>query len=204
LEKNEANAVAQAKLFTWRLREVLSYEAIQPERGLQNLGLPYLPIAVDATLRPQLKYSRQDQMAFGIVYGATICAWIRETRRDPDFASQPIMLFTTAHIYRDYGLSRTSCNLDSLPIWISQHNRDGGLPQSFAASETKVAIAELCKIKESSSPSDVGRCRMHQYTSFGGFAAFQKSGELDLDRFYGDEQELRQMLQRATTLDNER
>lgn len=193
--KNVTSANTQAKLFKWRLREVLSYEESQPNS--RYLGGPFLPIVLSATQRPQSKNRDIDQTGFGVTYGEAICAWIEEIHNEADFATQPVILFTTAYIYRDYGLERASCSLRTLPVWISQHNRDGGRPLSYTGDETKRAIMDLCKLSPTDDPAAVGRCIFQQYTSFGGFAAFQTKAELDLDRFYGNEQELGKLLQRV-------
>jgi GH25 family lysozyme M1 (1,4-beta-N-acetylmuramidase) len=197
LQQNVAAARAQAQLFMWRMREALSQDPIVANQPASNLGQSYLPIALDASVLPLANGSIEDKKQFGAIFGSAICAWIDQIQHAPAFLGQSIILFISPFAYKDYNLEKAPCDTATLTIWITHHNRDGGLPQSGANSELTSAIDQLCKLSERTRSAAAGRCRFHQYTSFGGFAAFQKSAELDLDRFYGDELALKTLLQQA-------
>jgi len=56
----------------------------------------------------------------------------------------------------------------------------------------RATVLDMC-----ASDRKVDRCVFHQYTSYGGFALFQKGEGLDMDRFYGSGRQLQELLQRA-------
>jgi len=194
-EQNLASAVRQAQLFLARLKEVLTLDPTQtPDNVRGKVGLPYLPIVVDAMLRPQSRGRDADRLAIGNIYGDVLCRWIETVRAYPATAEQPVVLFTSPSGYHDYGLRRAPC-LTAIPIWVSYHAMDGDRP-SFAVSDGdvgNVVAGELCL-----APDGTNRCVMQQYTSYGGFALFQKDKGLDLDRFFGTEEELHSWLQNAS------
>jgi hypothetical protein len=194
--RNVDAARAQSDLYSWRLKELLRFDRLSTDNQ-QYLGQPFLPIALDVSFRPQLRFSAADQKAFGAVYRAAICSWIDGILAQPSFKGQQIVLATTAFIYHDYELAAAPCGLTKFPIWISQYNRTGDDTFDEDTLEAQGAIRELCGIDDSKSRLAGSRCRLHHYTSFGGFAAFQASAELDLNRFYGTEDVLKSLLQRA-------
>lgn len=193
LELNVASARAQARLFAARLNETLLLDP-QPaaQAATAYLGQPYLPIALDVSARPQNKQSPVDRSAFGIIYAAAVCAWIDEIHRNKQFTGQTILLFTLPYVYKDYGLAASDCGIGQLPVWLSYRPLDGDAPEREGNPQTLLAIAELCR----NGPAG-NRCVIQQYTSWGGFALYQKDEGLDLDRFIGTESALHATLQRA-------
>jgi hypothetical protein len=190
-QANVASARKQAQLFMARLNEVLSLDPV--ESGAHNqLGMPYLPIALGALLDPIANGKESEKASFGEIYSTALCAWFDEVKRDRAFANQPIWLVTTPFIYKDYHLARSTCGLETNPIWISYRTVDGDREFSEKNTGALDAIRSLC----GSSPAG-SRCVMHQYTALGGFPLQQKWEGLDMDRFYGSEIDLRKLMQRA-------
>lgn len=197
IEKNAESARAQARLFVQRLTEVLRLDPkvdTDPAGGSRgsSLGQPYLPIVLDVSFRPQMEGSANDRLAYGQVYSAAICAWIDEVRRSRMLHNQPVWLFTLPFVYKDYNLRAASCDVDRLPVWLSYRPDDGDAPETVPDSDTRNAIQALCE-----SPVTKNRCVLQQYTSWGGFALYNPDEPLDLNRFMGTEEELRNNLQRA-------
>lgn len=193
IKANETAARAQARLFIARLRETLQLDPDpSPQAADHHLGQPYLPIALDVSARPQNKGTAQDRAAFGRAYAAAICAWIDEVHQNNTFAGQTILLFTLPYVYKDYALARSDCGIDRLPVWLSYRPLDGDAPEQESNAQTRAAIAGLCG---TGTPGN--RCLLQQYTSWGGFALYNKTEGLDLDRFIGTETELHALLQQA-------
>jgi hypothetical protein len=189
-------ATEQANFFIDRFVEELLGKDVSSICGGSStiLGCPYLPIALDASIRPQNTSGELNQFAIGELYGSAICAWFETVESAPYFRKQKFVFSTSAFIYKDYGLKRFSCLSDKI-VWISQHNLDGGLPQSQANPETRAAISALCNDAD----GGIGRCLFHQYTSYGTFARFDPKVGQNLDRFYGSEDDLSSILQRSGT-----
>ena len=190
--RNIAAARKQAKVFLTKLREVLSYDVKSASDDSVFFGLPYLPIALDVSVRPQMNGSISDKQAIGRVYRSAICAWIDEIKKDQMFSEQKILIFTLPSIFKDYDLMSASCDLKTIPIWLSYRPLDGDKPENEPNVEKRKMISNLCEPEGSDN-----RCIIHQYTSWGGFALFQKDEALDLNRFIGDEFALRKLLQHA-------
>jgi hypothetical protein len=126
------------------------------------------------------------------VYSAAICAWIDEVGKSRMLRNQPVWLFTLPFVYKDYNLRAASCGIDRLPVWLSYRPDDGDAPETVPDSDTRNAIQALCE-----SPVTKNRCVLQQYTSWGGFALYNPDEPLDLNRFIGTEEALRNHLQRA-------
>jgi hypothetical protein len=191
IEKNKSQSIAQARLFKRRLIELLSYDSLA-DQAPGTYGGPYLPAALDLTETPQAKYSQADREQFAPIYGAAICAWVKEFQSDDRFKDQAIVLFTKPGIFRDYKLANAPCDLSQLKIWVSYHGRTGDRPLTEKNPTARKAIEDLCV-----SSNKENRCLFEQYTSYGGFAVFSAGASLDLDRYVGTLDSLKSMLQRA-------
>jgi len=192
VEQNVASAREQASLLMQRLREVLLLDPLPPDGSTGMLGLAYLPIVLDASARPQMNGSAADRKVFGMAYRAAICTWMTAIRSTWTFNNQPIMLFTLPTVYAEYDLNALPCMTSDAPIWISHRDDDGRRALDDPRPEMRSAITALCKPNGSTD-----RCLFEQYTSWGGFALFQKDEGLDLNRFFGTEEQLRALLQHA-------
>jgi Glycosyl hydrolases family 25 len=191
IDKNQSQATFEAQLFKKRLLELLSYDALA-EQAPGTYGAPYLPAALDITETPQAKNSPADQQQFAPIYGAAICAWVKEFQSDDRFKDQPVVLFTKPFIFRDYQLASAPCDLSRFKIWISYHGPGGDRPLTEKDPVEHKAIEDLCL-----TPGKENRCLFEQYTSYGGFAVFTSNGALDLDRYIGTLDSLNAELQRA-------
>ena len=191
IDKNKNQSIVEARLFKRRLAELLSYDPLA-DQAPGTYGAPYLPAALDITETPQAKYARADQEQFAPIYGAAICAWVKEFQSDDRFKNQPVILFTKPFIFRDYQLASAPCDLSKLKIWISYHSRTGDRPLTEKDPVGRKAIEDLCL-----APNKENRCLFEQYTSYGGFAVYATGAGLDLDRYIGKLNSLRAMLQRA-------
>jgi len=191
LKANLDSADKQARVFIDRFSRLLTLDpAVDVASG--DLGKPYLPIVLDLSDRPQAKYSDDDTIRIGSIYGAAACRWIAHVRSDPSFEGQPVMIFTTAYIYKDYHLDSAPCNLREGKVWISQHTVDGERQDRDPDSSAREAARQLCVDAAGNS-----LCLFQQYTSYGGFALFRENAALDLDRFFGTEADLQGLLQHA-------
>ncbi len=197
IDKNVAAARVQARLLMNRLHEVLSLDPLDGGASNHHFGQPYLPIALDVSARPQLSAGIADRIQFGRAYGAAVCAWLDEIKQDRRLKDQQLLMFTLPSVYKDYRLNDAPCDLQSVPVWLSYRPLDGDMPEKEKDEHARAAIAALC-----GAASGPGRCRFQQYTSWGGFALYDKNDELDLDRFIGTESELRNLLQRAIRGEN--
>jgi len=191
IERNKLQSIAQARMFKERLTELLSYDPLA-DQVPRTYGGPYLPAALDVTETPQAKYAQADQKQFSPIYGAAICAWVKEFRSDDRFKDQPVILFTKPVIFGDYQLANAPCDLSQLKVWISYHGRTGDRPQTETNPVARKAIEDLCVTS-----NQENRCLFEQYTSYGGFAVFSAGAGLDLDRYVGTLDSLKSMLQRA-------
>ncbi len=188
-EENVRSAKVQAANFLRQFREVLSLDEKSADSG--NLGQPFLPIALDVTARPLSQASGSDMETFGNIYGEAICAWFDTVKADSSFASAPKIIFTMPRLFHDFALKRLSCRGDLAGFWISHRPSDGG---TFPLDDTNEGLLnrELCV-------GDDGKdlCVFEQYTSWGGFALYQPSEGLDLDRFRGDQAKFQTLLYQA-------
>jgi hypothetical protein len=188
LEDGRANAVAQARLFLARLDEV---RGLDPRE--QGAPPPFLPIALDLSYRPLPTGSAEQKSAYGALFREMICSFVG-TIRSSSYGAWPIMLFVNPEDYLAYGMDAAPCGLESAPLWLRQRPRDGS---DFSAALSADTVRRLCRTEVPSesagarTPSPVGRCIMEQYTSFGGFAVFQPGAPLDLNRFFGSQEDLR-------------
>lgn len=188
---NLESAEKQAATFVDRFARLLTLDPAQ-DLMAGDLGKPYLPIVLDISDRPQTKYSMDDVAKIGAIYGAAACRWMERVRGDPSFSGQPVMMFTTAYIFRDYGLASAPCNLRAGQVWISQHTANGDRQDLDPDPAAREAAKQLCLNADG---KDV--CIMQQYTSYGGFALFRRDAGLDLDRFFGAEASMQTLLQSA-------
>lgn len=175
-----AHGEKQAEIFLARLQEVLSLDP-----GGAEGKLPWLPVALDLSSRPMAGMPPDYAKEFGGVYGATICGFINKIRQS-SFGKRPIMLFLSPSEFSEYGLDGKlrcgSAQNDDIIIWLRFRSQNGlGYRDSLEPSLTNRFCGE---------GKTQNICRFEQYTSFGGFAVFQKGAPLDLDRFYGTEQQL--------------
>jgi hypothetical protein len=192
-EHNVTQAVAEAKLFKTRLTELLGYDPLA-DQAPGTYGGPYLPAMLDVTETPQASMSQTDRNLFSPIYGAAICAWIKEFQSDERFKNQPVVLFTKPFVFREYQLVRAPCDLNQLKVWVFYHSRTGDRPLTEKDPNYREAIEELCL------QGGKNRCVFEQYTSYGGFAVYLTGAGLDLDRFIGTLEGLRAMLQRASAI----
>lgn len=190
-QANDTAARAQARLFIQRLNEALRLDPKTVPSETDYFGQPYLPIALDVSVRPQNRQSAEDRRQFGGVYAAAICAWIDELHRNNVFAGQTVVMFTLPYVYKDYNLATSDCGIDQLPVWLSYRPIDGDAPERESDPQTLAAISNLCH------GTSGNRCLIQQYTSWGGFALYNKNEGLDLNRFIGTESDLRATLQQA-------
>jgi hypothetical protein len=193
-ERNVNQALAEARLFKTRLTELLGYDPLADQTP-GSYGGPYLPAALDVTETPQGSSSQADRHQFSLIYGAAICAWVREFQSDERFRNQPVILFTKPFIFRDYELANAPCDLSRFNVWISYHGRTGDRPLTEKDPIYRQAIDDLCAAQNGKN-----RCVFEQYTSYGGFAVYLTGAGLDLDRYIGTSDSLRAMLQRASAI----
>jgi hypothetical protein len=181
-----ASGRTQAQMFLGHLDEMLSFE-VQGQNGARPT---YLPIAIDLSTDPLPAANDAERQQFGVIFGTVACSFVQTVRSNQKTAHAKIILFARPHIYAAYGLNRSECGLEELPVWISYHSRDGDRYDAPGASGDKAAVDYLCRPRSADD-----RCIIQQYTSFGGFAVFKPGSPLDLDRFYGNEDQLRALLQ---------
>jgi GH25 family lysozyme M1 (1,4-beta-N-acetylmuramidase) len=193
ISKNVQQASLQADNFKKRLVELLEYDPIDRREGLR-LGGSYLPAALDISEVPQSRFTLKDQSLFGRAYGAAVCGWIKAFREDPKFKDQPVILFTKAFIYRDFDLLNAPCDLKSFRVWLWYHGTTGDGARTERNPIYRQAISDLCVDANRNN-----RCLFEQYTSYGGFAIFNKKAGLDLDRFSGSVESLHALLQNLKT-----
>jgi hypothetical protein len=191
LRVNLQSAEIQAASFVERFARLLTLDPAS-DVAAGDLGKPYLPIVLGLSGKPQSKYSTNDAAKIGAIYGAAACRWIERVRSDPSFAGQPVMMFTAAYIFRDYGLASAPCDLRAGKIWISQHTSNGDRQDLDPDPAAREAAYQFCV-----DPTGNNLCVIQQYTSYGGFALFRRDAGLDLDRFFGTEADLQAMLQHA-------
>ncbi|UVF18829.1 glycoside hydrolase [Microvirga terrae] len=186
-----ASASQQAELFLSRLREVL---ALDPGGSSE-----YLPIALDLSARPGAPGDAQRRRLFGPVYSSAICEFMNVVGKSP-YASRPIILFAELEDLDIYGLDESTrrCAPTTPLIWVRHRPMDG---RSFMSSKPRDLVERICLQEEpAGSPllqarTGAGRCVMEQYTSFGGFAIFKPGAPLDLNRFFGTEDDFRRFWQ---------
>ena len=189
-EGNVQEAARQAGLFMTRLNEMLDLDPNDTGKPDQ-LGAPYLPAVLDLTWQPQAKFGSGAVKAFAPSYRRAICSWIKTFQADPRFTGQPVILFTTPKTFAAYEFDQLPCRSASDKWWVSVHGRDGGNAYDAEGDDLK-AVSAMCGGDRSP-----GRCIFDQYTSFGGFALFERGAAMDLDRFYGSLSDLRNILQQA-------
>ncbi|WP_081087741.1 glycoside hydrolase family 25 protein [Burkholderia stagnalis] len=183
-----ANAEMQAENFLSRLHEVLSLDP-RPDRISGRSQPSFLPIVLDLSADPVPNVTLAKKQSYGHIYGLMACTWIDRVARS-GYPRSKVVLFVSAHIYKEYSLANAPCDLSSLPIWIYHRPLDGsglGNAKNFAEVND---LRALCSTK-----NGTNRCLFDQYTSYGGFAAFAVSAPLDLDRFHGTETALKSWLQ---------
>lgn len=169
----EAAARKQAENFLLRLDEL---KRLDPTSGQREVS-GRLPIALALSADPLPDGNASSKSAFAPLYQRMACAWIGVIRGG-GAGTEPILLFTTAEIYKSYHLDQSQCELPRLPVWISHRPATG---DRFDANPSDpAAVNALCR-----RPSGEGKCIFEQYTSFGGFAAFASNSPLDLNRFLG-------------------
>jgi len=178
----------QAKLFLRRLDEVLSLDP-QDSSNPKQLGQPILPIVLSASSSAVAHgaLTPTDLKLYAQLYQTEICEWIATVRSSPGYATQPIMLFTYAYIYKDYDFDSAKCNLRQIPMWIAYLGPQGD--RYPAANDSQAAVFDdICR------QSAGDRCRFQLYTSYGSFLDFAGTPAIDLDRFYGTTSELAALL----------
>lgn len=194
LPKNEAEearylvesaqaATAQAELFVSRLREVL---ALEPVNSSQKTN-PFLPIVLALGSAAPTAINTDTANRYGKFYTVAACKWLEVVKDKLKIKADGIMLFTYPYIYNDYGFEDAPCGIKNMPIWIAGFSADGS---RFSTDEQIQKIESKVCIR-----NGTNRCRFQLYSSYGGFAQFDREGALDLDRFHGTEQELNQLLQ---------
>jgi hypothetical protein len=191
ISENVAGARRQADLFSTRLGRLLLADPLIDVRPGEH-GKSYLPIVLAIIARPQSQKTERDRFEFGRAYGAAACEWIKSVSNRPSFRGQTILIFSSASVFKDFDLYSAPCNLREHGVWISQHTLDGSRSGDATGDEQEMATKRLCL-----RPDGTDLCIFQQYTSFGGFSLFKKDAPLDLDRFYGTEQQLAGLLQHA-------
>lgn len=187
LERDNLDSAAkQAQGFVDRFGKLLLADPLI-DVAAGDHGKPYMPIALTLIEKPQQRFGDNDRRAIGRLYGAAACKWIQTVKASPSFSGQRVIVFTSEEVYETYDLASAPCDLRAGGIWISQHTLDG-----TRNGDDPKSAASLCLDKQ-------GRnlCIIQQYTSYGGFALFDKAAPLDLDRFYGSEADLTALLQHA-------
>jgi hypothetical protein len=192
-QANLSDATKQAQLYIDRLTEVLRLDpSNSPEHKPGALGMPYLPAVISAIARPQARFSDKDRRVIGQIYSKAICKWIEVFQSSSEFRGQPVILFTSPSVYSEYNMKEAPCGLSKNLVWVSYHSLDGDAPSVKDQSDSNRDVRALCERQDGSN-----RCLFQQYTSYGGFAVFQKDVGLDLDRFLGTEGDLENLLQSA-------
>ena len=186
LEQARASSAEQAQLFIDRLNEVRSLDPLRAETPP-----PFLPLALDLSYRPLAAGTPEQRRAFGSLVGEMVCSFIDTVRASEAYGAFPIILFLDPADYLTYGLDAPPCELSNTMLWLRHRPSDGS--DVFSALNAEL-IARLCQPAQvnarMTNQSAVGRCIMEQYTSYGGFAVFEVGSPLDLDRFFGSEQDL--------------
>ena len=188
---NIDQAKKEADLFMTRLDELLSLDATS-DKSTNQLGHPFLPAVLDLTWQPQARFGSVNIKAFAPGYRRAICAWIESFRSDARFRGEQVILFTKPQIYQDYEFDQLTCRASSDKWWVSVHSKTGGNAFDASASEQSEVLA-MCMSKDGP-----GRCLFDQYSSFGGFALFDHTSAIDLDRFYGSESDLTNLMVTAS------
>ncbi|WP_250454451.1 glycoside hydrolase family 25 protein [Caballeronia sp. ATUFL_M2_KS44] len=191
LAANLASARAQASVFVQHFGQLLGADPSLDVTD-SNYGKPYLPIVLTLMERPQSRFDVEDRRAIGKVYGQAACEWIKTVDAHKSFAHQRVMVFTSASLFHDYGLADAPCDLGKDGVWMSAHTLDGSRFGDLSDPRVRERAASLCRTFDKDS-----RCVFQQYTSYGGFALFETSKPLDLDRFYGSVADLSNLLQHA-------
>jgi hypothetical protein len=183
-----SSARGQARLFLTRLNEVLD---------LDPLSDPYfLPIALDLSYRPMYGGSYEQKRAYGKIYGAMICGFMQEIQSS-QFSASPVVLIVGLKDYVDYGFDDAGCDMTRSLLWIRHRPADG---TPFYESMEKAVYEPICHGQIAPGPAgNRSRCIMEQYTSYGGFAVFDDSRPLDLNRFFGTETDLRKLAVKRET-----
>lgn len=175
------SASKQADLFAARLREVVSLEGRDPTKTGSR---PFLPVVLTmAAVSPHVR-KPGDAVRYGPIYAAAACKWIETVKREiPSLNERGVLLFTYPYIFKDYGLAVAPCALKDLPIWIANFPETG---ERFSTDTSRRAVEEQVCLRADGR----NRCIFQLYSSYGGFAQFDGEAALDLDRFFGTEQEL--------------
>ncbi|MBB2486165.1 hypothetical protein H5407_13155 [Mitsuaria sp. WAJ17] len=181
-----ASASSQATLFAARLREVLSLEGKDPARTGSR---PFLPVVLTiAAVSPHVR-KPGDAAQYGPIYAAAACKWIETVKQEiPSLNDKGTLLFTYPYIFKDYGFDAAPCALKDLPVWIANFPETG---ERFSSNAAQKAVEEALCLRTDGR----NRCVFQLYSSFGGFAQFDSDEALDLDRFFGTEQEFTTWLQ---------
>lgn len=176
-----ASAARQANLFAARLREVVLLEGRDPARSGSRAFLPV--VLTVAAISPHVRRA-EDAARYGPIYAAAACKWIETVRQEfPSLNEKGVLLFTYPYVFKDYALAVAPCALKDLPIWIANFPETG---ERFSSDPSRrVVEEELCLRADGRN-----RCIFQLYSSYGGFAQFDGEAALDLDRFFGTEQEL--------------
>lgn len=175
------SAARQAILFAARLKEVVSLEGRDPARTGSR---PFLPVVLTmAAVSPHVRMPG-DAARYSPIYAAAACKWIQTVKREISGLNEKgVLLFTYPYIFKDYGLAAAPCALKDLPVWIANFPETG---ERFSSDNSRRAVEqEVCLQADGKN-----RCIFQLYSSYGGFAQFDGGAALDLDRFFGTEQEL--------------
>ena len=192
VDDNVRSARVQARIFLNRFGYLLQKDPLA-DVSPGKLGKPHLPPVLDMSERPRTSPQGMTLEALGKIYGAAACAWIDEFRKHPSFASEPVMIFTSAQTFADYNLDQAPCDLRGNAIWISNKTRDGSRTSFAGPDKDEPALyGKMC-----AAPDGRDRCVFQQYTSFGGFALYRPNAPLDLDRFYGSSADLAALMSTA-------
>lgn len=183
------SARVQADLFLTHLDHVLLLQTL-PDQFAGSSVPALLPIAVDLSYDPLPAASAADRRTYGAVMGAMICAFVESVHKQPKTRSAHVILFASPTLWHDYGLGQNGCGLETLPVWVNHRPADAGSPAMAADPAERAALDELCRPNGAAD-----RCRLQQYSSYGGFAIYKPDAGLDVDRFLGSEADLRALLQ---------
>jgi hypothetical protein len=119
---------------------------------------------------------------FADLYRSAVCKWIEDVTGVREFSIHKAILFLSTSTYRDMASGNLPCISSVAGLWIEERTKDGGIPDY------------VITLKDGSPCTNKVPCLFQQYTSHGKFAVFGKDRSIDLDRFFGSEDDLRKLL----------
>jgi hypothetical protein len=182
------SASQQASMFLKHLDELMSIEPV-PDRFTKGPSPSYLPIALDLSYDPLPGAKPAEKILYGKIIAKMACGFLETIKRNDRTQNASVILFSSPSFYFDYRLNNSECGLNLLPVWLSYHSKDGDRPHFDHNSMDHEALNYLCKPENKQD-----RCIFQQYTAFGGFALYKEKSSLDLNRFFGKEENLKELL----------